>query len=165
MHMVNHGLAKITLFFCAGAIYATTRRENVSELVGLGRQMPWTFGAFTVGSLALVGVPGMSGFVGKYFLARGAIQGGDTVYLAIMLGASLLTAAYLLPIVRVAFFPGMQPEGAKEPVGHGEARSALVVPLMITAVLVVLFGVVPAAIGVQYDLAASAAARVFGGAP
>jgi multicomponent Na+:H+ antiporter subunit D len=58
MHMVNHGLAKITLFFCAGAIYAAAHRENISELAGLGRQMPWTFGAFTVGSLALVGMPG-----------------------------------------------------------------------------------------------------------
>jgi multicomponent Na+:H+ antiporter subunit D len=165
MHMVNHGLAKITLFFCAGAIYTTTKKENISELTGLGRQMPWTFGAFTVGSLALVGIPGLSGFIGKYFLARGAIQAGDLVALAIMLGASLLTASYLLPIVRVAFFPGMQPGGADRPVVRAEARPALVVPLVITALLVVLFGAVPAIIGVQYDLAADVAARVFGGAP
>jgi multicomponent Na+:H+ antiporter subunit D len=165
MHMVNHGLAKITLFFCAGAIYATTHKENISELVGLGREMPWTFGAFTVGSLALVGLPGLSGFIGKFFLARGAIQADDMVSLAIMLGASLLTASYLLPIVRIAFFPGMQPDGTRRPVQRAEARPALVVPLVITAVLVVIFGLVPAVIGVQYDLAAGVAARVFGGAP
>jgi multicomponent Na+:H+ antiporter subunit D len=165
MHMVNHGLAKITLFFCAGAIYATTHRENISELVGLGRQMPWTFGAFTVGSLALVGLPGLSGFVGKFFLARGAIQAEDLVSLTIMLGASLLTAAYLLPIVRIAFFPGVQGDGPKQPVQRAEARPALVVPLVITAALVIVFGVVPFVIGVQYDLAAGVAARVFGGAP
>jgi multicomponent Na+:H+ antiporter subunit D len=165
MHMVNHGLAKITLFFCAGAIYATTHKENISELVGMGREMPWTFGAFTVGSLALVGLPGLSGFVGKFFLARGAIQADDMVSLAIMLGASLLTASYLLPIVRIAFFPGMQPDGTPRPVQRAEARPALVVPLVITAVLVVIFGVIPAVIGVQYDLAAGVAARVFGGTP
>jgi multicomponent Na+:H+ antiporter subunit D len=165
LHMVNHGLAKITLFFCAGAIYATTHRENISEMAGLGRAMPWTFGAFTVGSLALVGVPGLSGFVGKFFLARGAIQAQDTVSLAIMLGASLLTAAYLLPIVRIAFFPGLTPAGAPQDVRRAEARPALVVPLLVTAVLVVIFGAIPAAMSVQYELAANAAARVFGAVP
>jgi multicomponent Na+:H+ antiporter subunit D len=169
MHMVNHGLAKITLFFCAGAIYAATHRENISELTGLGRQMPWTFGAFTVGSLALVGLPGLSGFVGKFFLARGAIETHDTIALGIMLGASLLTASYLLPIVRIAFFPGPRPQheaGTVDPTPHRtEARATLVVPLLVTAVLVVVFGVIPAAIGAQYDLAADVAARVFGGGP
>jgi multicomponent Na+:H+ antiporter subunit D len=165
MHMVNHGLAKITLFFCAGAIYATTHRENVSELVGLGRQMPWTFGAFTIGSLALVGLPGLSGFIGKYFLARGAIQAGDMLYAGIMLGASLLTAAYLLPIVRIAFFPGPAAGEDDTPVlvQRREADRAMLVPLLVTAVLVVVFGMVPMVIGVQYDLAADVAGRVFGG--
>jgi multicomponent Na+:H+ antiporter subunit D len=166
MHMVNHGLAKITLFFCAGAIYVTTHRENISELGGLGRQMPYTFAAFTIGSLALVGLPGLSGFVGKFFLARGAIQADDVVALGIMLGASLLTAAYLLPIVRIAFFPGPRPDGADAPlVQRREAPTAMLVPLLVTSVLVVIFGVVPFVIGVQYDLAATVASRVFGGMP
>jgi multicomponent Na+:H+ antiporter subunit D len=164
MHMVNHGLAKITLFFCAGAIYATTHRENISELGGLGHRMPWTFGAFTIGSLALVGIPGLSGFVGKFFLARGSIQADDMLALTIMLGASLLTAAYLLPIVRIAFFP--VPRGPGQPaVMRAEARPALVVPLVVTAMLVVVFGAVPLVIGVQYELAAQVAARVFGATP
>jgi multicomponent Na+:H+ antiporter subunit D len=164
MHMVNHGLAKITLFFCAGAIYATTHRENISELAGLGRQMPWTFGAFAVGSLALVGVPGLSGFIGKFFLARGAIQADDIVALGIMLGASLLTATYLLPIVRIAFFPDMPRDGRAYPSRRAEAPKAMLVPIVVTAALVVLFGVVPMVIGVQYDLAELVAQHVFDGA-
>jgi multicomponent Na+:H+ antiporter subunit D len=163
MHMVNHGLAKITLFFCAGAIYVTTHKENISELGGLGRRMPWTFGAFTIGSLALVGLPGLSGFVGKFFLARGAIQADDPVALAIMLGASLLTAAYLLPIVQVAFFPGMRPDGKQAHVQRKEAPAAMLVPLLVTSVLVIIFGFLPMVIGTQYDLAALVASRVFGG--
>lgn len=163
LHMVNHGLAKITLFFCAGAIYVTTHRENVSELGGLGHRMPWTFGAFTVGSLALVGVPGLSGFVGKFFLGRGAIEAGDTVALAIMLGASLLTAAYLLPIIRIAFFPG--PTARDVAVGREEAPTAMLIPLLITAALVIIFGVLPPAIDVQYELAAAVAGKIFGGGP
>ncbi|HSJ23686.1 MAG TPA: proton-conducting transporter membrane subunit [Longimicrobiales bacterium] len=164
MHMVNHGLAKITLFFCAGAIYVTTHRENISQLTGLGRQMPWTFGAFTVGSLALVGIPGLSGFVGKFFLARGAIQGDDVIALAIMLGASLLTASYLLPIVRIAFFPGLTPEGEAYPTHRAEAPRSMLVPLLVTSVLVVIFGVLPYAIGTQYELADLVAERVFSAA-
>jgi multicomponent Na+:H+ antiporter subunit D len=163
VHMVNHGLAKITLFFCAGAIYAAARRENISEFGGLGRQMPWTFGAFTVASLALVGLPLLSGFVGKFFLARGAIEAGDFVAAGVMLGASLLTAAYLLPIVRIAYFGGTgaaeSGAGAREP---AEAPAAMVVPLVATAVLVVLFGSVPLMMNVQFELAADVAARIFG---
>jgi multicomponent Na+:H+ antiporter subunit D len=163
MHMVNHGLAKITLFFCAGAIYATTHLENVTDLRGLGHKMPWTFGAFTVGSLGLVGLPGLSGFVGKFFLSRGAIEAGDMVALVIMLGASLFTATYLLPIVQLAFFPGPAVEDQPEwHPGVTEARPALLVPLLVTALLVIIFGIVPQVIGVQYDLAARVAATVFG---
>jgi multicomponent Na+:H+ antiporter subunit D len=164
MHMVNHGLAKITLFFCAGAIYAAAHRENISEFGGLGRQMPWTFGAFTVASLALVGLPGLSGFVGKFFLARGAIGNGDLVALAVMLGASLLTAAYLLPIVRIAYFPGASAAGESGARAHAyaEAPAAMVVPLVATAVLVIMFGMLPVVMNVQFDLAADVAARIFG---
>jgi multicomponent Na+:H+ antiporter subunit D len=169
LHMVNHGLAKITLFFCAGAIYATAHRTNVSELAGLGHRMPWTFGAFTVASLGLIGIPGMSGFISKFFLARGAIEAGDWVALVVMLGASLLTATYLLPIVRVAFFPGTARLGGRSPraprTRRREASPALLVPLLITALLVVVFGLFPPAFGPQFDLAAGMAARVFGGAP
>jgi multicomponent Na+:H+ antiporter subunit D len=172
LHMVNHGLAKITLFFCAGAIYATTKRTEVSQLAGLGHRMPWTFAAFTIGSLGLIGIPGMSGFISKFFLARGAIETGDMVALAVMLGASLLTATYLLPIVRIAFFPGTKALGVRPAGTHGaprarrrEATPALLVPLLVTAALVIVFGLVPPAFGVQYDLAADIAGRIFGGAP
>ena len=166
MHMVNHGLAKITLFFCAGAIYAVAQRENISELGGLGRRMPWTFGAFTVASLALVGLPGLSGFVGKFFLARGALGAGDLLALGVMLGASLLTASYLLPIVRVAYFPGAS---AAADTGSAaatctEAPAAMLVPLVATAGLVVIFGAVPAVMNAQFELAAEVAARIFGSA-
>lgn len=167
MHMVNHGVAKITLFFCAGAIYATSHLENVSELEGLGRRMPWTFAAFTVGSLALVGIPGLAGFVGKFFLSRGALEVGDITALIIMLGASLLTATYLLPIVRTAYFPRPSATGRNEPheTDAGEARPAMLIPLLVTAALAIAFGIVPMVIGPQYELAAEVAARVFGGIP
>jgi multicomponent Na+:H+ antiporter subunit D len=101
--------------------------------------------------------------VGKFFLSRGAIEAGDMVALGIMLGASLFTAAYLLPIVQIAFFPGPVAEGRPERhAGVVEARPAMLVPLLVTASLVVVFGLVPTVIGVQYDLAATVSALVFG---
>lgn len=167
MHMVNHGLAKITLFFCAGAIYAATHRENVSELRGLGRQMPWTFGAFTVASLALVGLPGLNGFVSKFVLARGALAAGDMIALGVMLGTSLLTAVYLLPIVRTACFPSATGAGesGSTDTRYAEAPAALLVPIVATAGLVVIFGVVPVVMNVQFELAADVAARTLGAVP
>jgi multicomponent Na+:H+ antiporter subunit D len=159
LHMSNHGFAKITLFFCAGAIHAAAHVDRISELGGLARRMPWTFGAFTVASLGLVGVPGLCGFVGKLFLARGALEADQWVLLGVLVGGGVLSAAYLFPIIRAAYFE--RPEGSRSAGGEGPAM--MVVPLLLTAALVVVFGLWPAAIGLQHDLAAGAASQVFPG--
>ena len=57
LHIANHAFMKITLFFCAGAIYAKTHKDHVSQLDGLGRQMPFTFAAFTIAAMGLCGTP------------------------------------------------------------------------------------------------------------
>lgn len=169
LHMVNHGLAKITLFFCAGAIYATAHLTEVRELKGLAKRMPWTCAAFTVASLSLVGIPGLSGFVSKLTLVRGALEGGHPWHAAVLLGASLLTAAYLFPIIRAFYFEKPDParsdageEAAEHAHARGEARLSLRVPLLVTAALVVVFGIVPGVVNAQYALAAKVAAGVFG---
>ncbi len=165
MHIVNHGLSKITLFFCAGSIGAMTHTQNISEMKGLGRRMPWTFGMFAVASLSLAGVPGLCGFVGKLMLGRGAVEAGAWVSLAIMIGASLLTAAYLLPVVWIAFFerPAPPVEGRRYPRHGGEAHRAMIIALVATAILTLVFGIVAPVIGVQYELARAVAAQVLGG--
>ncbi len=72
-HMVFHAFMKICSFFCAGAIMHQTEKHYVHELDGLGRRMPWVFGIFTVSALALMGVPGLAGFISKWNLARAAV--------------------------------------------------------------------------------------------
>lgn len=165
LHMVNHGLAKITLFLCAGAIYATAHYTEIGQLKGLAKRMPWTCAAFTLASLALVGIPGLSGFISKLALARGTVEAGQTAYAFVLLGASLLTAAYLFPIIRAFYFE--QPKAARD--GHeatfGEARLRLRIPLLATALLVAAFGCVPFLVNGQFALAAQAVAAVFGAAP
>lgn len=159
VHMVNHGLAKITLFFCAGSIYAVARVDKVSELRGLGRRMPWTFGAMTVASLGLIGVPGLCGFAGKLLLGGGAAAAEQWAYVAIMLGGSIFTAAYLLPIVKTAFFDG------DRDAAPADAPPAMLVAVVAVAALVIVFGAVPLVMGGQHELAAGVADGVFGGAP
>jgi len=162
LHLVNHGLSKITLFLCAGAIIATNHVERISQMKGLAHRMPWTFGAFTVASLGLIGVPALCGFVSKFYLIRGAWQSGEVAYLVILLLASIFTAAYLLPVLYTAYFEKPDDEHVTHSI---EARRTMVVPLLATATFVCVFGVVPAVINVQFDLAASVAHVVFGDTP
>lgn len=176
LHMVNHGLCKITLFFVAGAIYATHHLEDIHDMKGIARKMPWTCGAFAVATLGLMGVPGLAGFVSKFFLVRGAVEGGDWLALGVMLIGSVFTAVYLLPVVKIMIFDKPAPApGNGHAHGHddhgdghdhheaGEANRPMRYALLGTAALVVIFGIVPYVMNLQYDLAARVASTVFAG--
>ncbi|ACA60647.1 proton-conducting transporter transmembrane domain-containing protein [Candidatus Desulforudis audaxviator] len=120
-HIVAHAFMKITLFFCAGAIYATTHKEYIRELDGLGRRMPYTMGAFAAAALAITGMPLLVGFISKWNLGVGSIQAGQPVFIAVLIGSALLNAAYFFPIVYRAYFGR-----AREVAAHaaGEALAA-----------------------------------------
>lgn len=108
-HMICHAVMKICSFFCAGAVIYKTGRTYIHQLDGLGRKMPKVFVIFTIASMALMGVPGLCGFVSKWNLAKGAVAGGNPLAyagLGAILVSALLTAIYMLTIVVRAFFPG-----------------------------------------------------------
>ena len=111
MHIAMHAVGKITLFFCAGAIYTAARKTLVSQLPGLGRQMPVTFLAFTIGALSIIGLPPMGGLWSKWLLAQGALDGGQLAIVAVFMISSLLNIWYLLSIPFQAFFG--KPVGVK----------------------------------------------------
>jgi multicomponent Na+:H+ antiporter subunit D len=138
-HVTNHAASKITLFLCAGSIYVSTHKTEVSQLSGLARQMPWTMAAFALATVSLVGVPPASGFVSKWYLAVGAVERDSLWALGVVLAGSLLSAAYLVPIVYRAYF-----EQASEP-AHAQVREVpwLVIPLVTTAAVSVLLGFYP----------------------
>jgi multicomponent Na+:H+ antiporter subunit D len=127
LHLVAHAFSKITLFFVAGAIYTAAHKTLVSQLDGIGRRMPWTMGAFTVGALSLIGIPPFVGVVSKWYILQGVVQAQSWVAGAALLASTLLNAAYFLPIVHAAYF--------KEPTGepHGEAPLPMVIALTLTA--------------------------------
>jgi multicomponent Na+:H+ antiporter subunit D len=140
-HIAAHAFAKITLFFCAGAIYVATRKKKISEMSGLGRAMPFTFGAFGLAALSMIGVPPVGGFISKLYLLVGALDAGSLGLVFVLVASALLNAAYFAPVVYHAFF---SPAPATD-AGHQyrEAPLAMLIPLCITALISVLIGVFP----------------------
>ena len=110
-HMVFHAVMKIASFFCAGAIMHETERNYIHELDGLGYKMPGVFTVFTFSSLALMGVPGLCGFISKWNLAQTAVSSGNAeayIGIAVLMVSALLTAIYMMTISIRAFFPGKE---------------------------------------------------------
>jgi multicomponent Na+:H+ antiporter subunit D len=104
MHIAMHAFAKITLFFGAGAILVAAHKSEISDMAGLGRAMPVTFGAFFIGSLSIIGLPPFGGMWSKWYLGLGTIEAGQWLLLVVLLVSSLLNIAYLLPVPIRAFF-------------------------------------------------------------
>ncbi|MBU1564465.1 MAG: monovalent cation/H+ antiporter subunit D family protein [Proteobacteria bacterium] len=141
IHIVNHGFSKITLFFCAGAIYVATHKKNISEMGGLGKSMPFTFGAFAIASLSMIGAPPVAGFITKWNLLIGSVQAHQLGILLILIASTMLNAAYFAPISYKAFF-GKRP--VNEPyTGIKEAPLAMLIPILIACVISVLLGIFP----------------------
>ena len=105
MHIAMHAFGKITLFFCAGAILVAAHKSKISEMHGLGRQMPITMAAFFIASLSIIGVPPAGGTWSKWFLLMGAMEAEQWILMTVLMISTLLNIAYLLPIPFRAFFP------------------------------------------------------------
>jgi multicomponent Na+:H+ antiporter subunit D len=136
MHIAMHAMGKITLFFCAGAIYTAAHKTKVSELSGLGRVMPFTFGAFLIGALSIIGLPPFGGLWGKWYLALGALEAGQIAMVAVLMISSLLNIAYLMPIPIKGFFgkaPNHAEGGNLGPVTIKEAPLPCLIAIGITA--------------------------------
>lgn len=131
LHIAVHAFGKITLFMAAGAIYTAAHKINVSQLDGIGKRMPWTMGAFTIGALSMIGLPPAGGFLSKWYILLGALEAEQMFALAVIVGSTLLNAAYFLPIVYAAF---LKPEATDaQDHEHGEAPLPIVMALVITA--------------------------------
>ena len=138
-HITMHAFGKITLFFCAGAILLAAGKTKVSEMDGLGRQMPLTMGAFLVASISIVGLPPFGGFWGKWYLALGSLDGNYAVFVGVLMLSTLLNIAYLLPIPIRAFFAG-----DRSAVVIGEAPAACLIAIAVTATMCLILFFYPA---------------------
>ncbi|MBY5979405.1 proton-conducting transporter membrane subunit [Ferrimonas balearica] len=129
LQIAAHALGKITLFFCAGAILVAAHKSRVSELDGLGRQMPWTMAAFFIASLSIIGLPPTGGAWGKWLLLNASIDSTQWMLVAVLALSTLLNVAYLLPIPVRAFLGR-----SDEPQHGGEAPWPVLVALLLTAI-------------------------------
>lgn len=159
-HIGSHGFMKITLFFVAGAIYVKTHKENISELDGLGRQMPLTLGSFALAAMGVAGTPPLCGFISKWYLALGSLEAKEVVFLFVLLTSALLDVAYFFPIIFNAFFKAPKDDVKLH---FDEAPMRMVVPLMITALVSLILGIFPNAFFNFFNLASMAAGRILGG--
>jgi len=151
LHIVMHAFGKITLFFGAGAILVAAHKTEISELDGLGRRMPWTFAAFTLGALSIIGLPPLGGMWSKWYLAQATLETGELVLLATLLLSSLLNIAYLLPIPLRAFFARGGDE--LEKAGIKEAPIFCLIAIGVTSVMCLVLFFFPQ---YWYELAAMA---------
>jgi multicomponent Na+:H+ antiporter subunit D len=158
MHIATHAFGKITLFFTAGAIYAASHKTEISELNGIGKTMPFTMAAFTIGALSMIGIPGFGGFISKWFIAMGTIESRDYISLSVIAVSTILNACYFLPIVYAAFFKQPAQDVLQNTIT--EAPLLMLVPLLITAFGAVLLFFFPSFF---LDLAQLAARTAAGG--
>lgn len=130
LHIATHAFGKITLFFCAGAIYVAAHKTEVSDMRGIGRTMPITTFAFMIGALSIIGLPPFGGTWSKWYLALGALDAGQIALVAVLMISSLLNIAYLMPIPIRGFL--FAPEDGES--GRREAPAMCLVPICLTAV-------------------------------
>ena len=134
MHIAMHAFGKITLFMCAGSIYVATHKTEISDMTGLGRVMPFTFAAFLIGALSIIGLPPFGGSWGKWLLIVAAADTGQLVMIGVLMLSSLLNVAYLMPIVARGFFLSRSGGNKKSQSDISEAPLLCVAPPVVTAI-------------------------------
>jgi len=137
VHVVNHALMKAALFLAAGAIFYRVGTVQLKELVGIGRKMPLTMATFTIAGLGLVGTPGTSGFVSKWYLALGALDKGWWVLVFLIVGSSLIALVYVGRVLELAWLrePSAAIAQANDP------PLSMLLPLIVLATATIYFGI------------------------
>ncbi len=148
IHITNHAFAKITLFFCAGSIYISAHKTEISQLNGIGKKMPWTMAAFAIATLSMIGVPPVSGFITKWYLIIGSLERNSIAVLTVLLLSSFLNAAYFIPILYRAYFKNQNLESEDQNLKNNNTHEIkenpfMVIPLTLTAFISVILGFYP----------------------
>lgn len=160
VHMFNHAVIKSALFMALGCVAYRAGSATMDNVAGLGRRMPWTFAAFSLAALGLIGVPFTAGFVSKWYLLVAVLERGWWPAAALIVVASLMAVVYVGRVIEAAYF--RTPRGGTVTEKAQEAPVSMLVPLWLLA-LANLY------LGVETDLtvgvARIAAASLLGAAP
>ncbi|AKL96771.1 multisubunit sodium/proton antiporter, MrpD subunit [Clostridium aceticum] len=142
-HVITHALMKSALFLSAGAIIYKTGKRDIRDLEGIGYEMPITMLVFTTGALGMIGIPGLNGFMSKWYLSFATLEAGKIVYLIVILISSFLNAVYYLPIIISAFLKEDKERKNASEMVWDKLPKAMTVPMIIIAALCVIIGFFP----------------------
>ena len=147
LHLLFHGIIKMSLFLCAGAFMHVTGKSYVADTLGVGKKMPVTFAFYTLGGISLMGVPLFCGFVSKWKLLQAGIEDGSIGGLAgvfALLLSALLCAIYTLGISMRAFFPPAGQDLYEKEPGRREANRLMLIPIVVFGIINIVLGCYPA---------------------
>ncbi len=136
VHLFNHALMKGALFMAVGAIVYRIGACRMEQIHGLGRSMPWTFGAIVIGGLSLIGVPGTAGFISKWYLVVAALEQQAWISVAVILSGSLLAVVYVGKLIEALYFKPVSDAGK----AVSEAPILLLLPTWALVLANVYFG-------------------------
>ncbi len=137
--MVSHTLAKALLFLAVGYMIHRTGSMDISAFEGMGKRMPFTSLAFTVGAFSIVGLPPFIGFFSKFLIIRAALAKQDVLFIVLVglvLLGTVIEGAYFFRVVQVLYF-----KGEKVNLGRKEAPIIALIPIFILVALVIGIGI------------------------
>ena len=140
--MLSHGIVSAALFLCVGVVYDRMHTREIAAYGGLVDRMPMYALCFMVFTMANVGLPGTSGFVGEFLTLLGAYKANSTVAALATLGV-ILSAAYALWLYRRMIFGVLEKASLKDILDLNAREIAILAPLVI---LTIFFGVYPSAL-------------------
>ena len=148
LHVLNHALMKGLLFLVGGAVFHRSGRTRIPDWQGVGRRMPWTMGAFTIGALAMVGIPPTAGFFSKWYLLLGSAESGAWIWFGVIVASSLLSAIYFFRVVELIWRNPETDSAAQElaPVPEGRTPASMLFPMAVLSAAIFLAGLLNVAI-------------------
>jgi len=145
-HTLNHAIGKSLLFLCSGCFVHEAGTRDIAELEGIGRKMMFSGTSFTIGLLALAGIPPLSGFWSKLFIILAGFSIPDDGFLklisVVMVLNSIFAASYYIWLLQRIMLKTPKPAVQK----IVEAPFSMVLPVVLLAIACVVIGVWPGAI-------------------
>jgi multicomponent Na+:H+ antiporter subunit D len=144
LHILNHAFMKGCLFQVTGGIKYTTGLWQISKFAGLGRKMPWTMAAFTVGAISMVGIPPAAGFFSKWYLVLGSVDANNWAFVGVIVLSSLLNAVYFFRVLEKVYLTEPNPDQAVAQAM--DPPKSMLMPMVIMAAAIIVLGVINAII-------------------
>ncbi len=145
-HIVNDAMMMACLFLVAGLVMYRTNGHRIADFKGIFRTMPFTATIFTVGALAVIGVPPTSGFFSKWYLLLGGIEAHQWGFVAALLVSTLISVALFFKIFDKGLYIHAQ-ENVPDDKGFvdnphtGEAPLSMLLPAFALAIAILLVGI------------------------